>query len=202
MDQQIEEALNCLRGGRLVAYPTDTVYGLGGDATNDLAIRRIYEVKRRPFNLPLPLLVADIDMLLSVAGHAPRGTLDRLAPLMPGPLTVVLLKAPWVPDLVTAGGPTVAVRIPDHATPRTLSARLGKPLVGTSANRSGAPALVSWRGVERSLGSEIDVIMRGVCPGGVESTILDLTRPSPRILREGAVSAEAIGSLMGEPVEV
>ncbi len=200
MEQQIREALAALRRGGLVAYPTDTVYGLGCDARDPQAVRRVFEVKGRPSGMALPLLVADLEMLERASAGLPAAAYILAARFLPGPLTLVVLKAPWVPEIVTAGQPTVALRIPGHPAPRLLAAGLGAPIVGTSANRSGQPSAVTAGEVRRQLGALVDYVIDGVCSGGVESTIVDLTQRPPRILRAGAIPAERIEEALGPSI--
>ncbi|MEE9284168.1 MAG: L-threonylcarbamoyladenylate synthase [Dehalococcoidia bacterium] len=199
MAEQHREALAALRRGGLVAYPTDTVYGLGVHALDLQAVRRIYRAKNRPLSQPLPLLVADFDMLGRVAWLGPMARLLARR-FLPGPLTLVLPKSTWVPAIVTAGRSTVAVRIPAHATPRALSAGLGAPLVGTSANLSAHPSATSAEEVRRHLGSLVDLVIEGECPGGQESTVLDLTQDRPHILRQGALPQSEIEAALRSAV--
>lgn len=197
MRQQIETALLVLQRGGLVAYPTDTVYGLGADAANPDAVRRVFAAKRRPADLPLPLLAADLDMLHRAAPGAPEDVLARLSAFIPGALTIVAPAAPWVPPEVTAGGPSVAVRVPGHDLCRALCAALGGPIVGTSANLSGGPTPRTADEVVRQLGDSVDYVIEGECSGGVESTVLDLTVDPPNVLRHGAIAEETLRQALG-----
>jgi len=198
--QQIQEALFILQNGGLVAYPTDTVYGLGADAFNAAAVRKIYAAKDRAAHLPLPLLVADLEMLRDTAAELSDLALSLATRFMPGPLTIIVPKAPSVPDTVTAGGPNVALRIPAHPVPRALAAGLAGPLVGTSANRSGEGSATTAREVHRELGDAVDVIIEGECTGGVESTVLDLTQGKPIVVRAGAIPLEELEEALGTAV--
>jgi len=191
--EAIERAVSVLRRGGLVAFPTDTVYGVGAIAFNPQAVARIYEVKGRPRSKAIPLLLTDAADLPLVAESIPP-LAERLAErFWPGPLTLVLHKRAIVPDVVTAGGDTVAVRVPDHPVARALIAALGTPLAATSANRSGEPSPVTAEEVLAQLGGRIDLILDGGhCPGGVPSTVLDLTVSPPAVLRPGPVSAQEI----------
>jgi len=187
--QAIEEAVSVLKRGGLVAFPTDTVYGVGAPAFDPQAVTRLYEVKERPRSKAIPLLLADGADLPSVAEPIPP-LAERLAErFWPGPLTLVLPRRAVVPDVVTAGGDTVAVRVPDHPVARALIAAAGMPLATTSANRSGEPSPVTAEEVMAQLGGRIDLILDGGrCPGGVPSTVLDLTVSPPAVLRPGPVS--------------
>ena len=196
MQGQLRKAVEVLLNGGIVAYPTDTVYGLGANGLDPAAVRRVFEVKRRPLTMPVPLLVADLAMLRSVVEGLPEVALSLVERFLPGPLTLVLPRAPVVPEIVTAGAPSVAVRIPDHPVPVRLAAGIGAPLVGTSANRSGQPSPTTADEVRAQLGAEIDWVVDGDCPGGVESTVVDLTDATLRILRPGAVPAEALEEVL------
>ena len=186
---QIEAAAEILRRGGMAAYPTDTVYGLGARADDAAAVRRVFELKSRPLDQALPLLIGDRSPLEMVVR-----TVSPLANILirrfwPGALTLVLPKGAALPDAVTGGGDTVAVRLPGHPVPRALAAALGVPVVGTSANLSGMPSALTADEVRAQLGDRVEIIIDGGrVTGGIESTVLDLTGTVPRILREGAVS--------------
>ena len=194
---QEKNAVEVLRGGGIVAFPTDTVYGLGASAKLESALKRIYQIKRRPFNLALPLLLADVSDIEKVAAVVPRVGWQLANCFLPGGLTLVLSKATWISPLVTAGGDTVAVRVPDHPIPRGLVRSLGVPIVGTSANITGQPSPLTIEEVRRQLGDEVDFIIEGECLGGVESTVVDVTRDPPVLLREGAISQKEIEAACG-----
>lgn len=198
IEQQIELAIEILNSGGIVAFPTDTVYGLGANPSNEQAVERIYRAKKRARNLPLPLLLADKSDLAKVATVVPEVAWRLAEHLLPGGLTLVLRKSPWVPSAVTAGGDTIAVRIPDHPIPIALIQGLGTPLAGTSANISGKPSPVTADEVHEQLGGEVDLIIDGgECPGGIESTVIDVSSEVPTIIREGAVSREEIAKTCG-----
>jgi len=198
IEQQIELAIEILNSGGIVAFPTDTVYGLGANPSNEQAVERIYRAKKRARNLPLPLLLADKSDLAKVATVVPEVAWRLAEHLLPGGLTLVLRKSPWVPSAMTAGGDTIAVRIPDHPIPIALIQGLGTPLAGTSANISGKPSLVTADEVHEQLGGEVDLIIDGgECPGGIESTVIDVSSEVPTIIREGAVSREEIAKTCG-----
>ncbi len=196
--QQIEKAIAILRQGGLVAFPTDTVYGLGASAYLPQAVARIYQVKERPRSMALPLLLADISQIDEVAAFVPSVAKLLVDKFLPGALTIVLYKSSAVSDIITAGGATVAVRVPAHPIPIALARGLGAPLTGTSANRSGQPSPLTADEVYAQLGDRIDFIIDGGrCPGGKESTIVDVTGQTPVILREGAISREEIERVCG-----
>jgi L-threonylcarbamoyladenylate synthase len=193
-------AVEVLRGGGLVAFPTDTVYGLAMLPWDSDAVLRLYEVKRRPSDRPIPLLLSDAGQLSRVAKlqpcfrHLSRQLVTRF---WPGGLTLVLPKAEIVPDAVSAG-PTVAVRVPDLPLARDIICGAGGVLAVTSANLSGQPNPITAQEVEDQLGDRIDLILDGgSCRAGVPSTILDCTVSPPRLLRRGAVSAAALRATIG-----
>jgi L-threonylcarbamoyladenylate synthase len=198
IQQQIEQGISILRKGGLVAYPTDTVYGLGAAMNLPVAVERIYSVKGRSLHSPLPLLLADVSQIADVADSVPASARCFLRNFFPGALTLVLPKSRAVPSSVTGGGDTVAVRVPDHPVPVALIKGLGVPIVGTSANLSGQPSSLTAGEVATQLGKTIDLIIDGGrCPGGKESTIVDVTGEIPVILREGAVSREELEWVCG-----
>jgi len=193
IQQQIEKGIAILKQGGLVAFPTDTVYGLGAGAYLPQAVERVYQVKARPRNMPLPLLLADISQINEVAEPVSPLAWRLIHRFLPGALTLVLPKSKAVPDILTAGGSTIAIRIPAHPIPIALIQGLGTPIVGTSANLSGQPSPLTADEVYAQLGDRIDLIIDGGrCPGGKESTIVDVTGLAPVILREGAISREEI----------
>jgi len=197
-EQQIKIAIAVLKKGGIIAYPTDTVYGLGADPLNKHAVDKIYGVKKRPRSLALPLLLADKSDLLKVASVVPGIAWKLAERFWPGGLTLVLKKSTWVPDTVSASGDTVAVRIPDHPVTIALIRGLGSPIVGTSANLSGNPSPVTAAEVREQLGTEVDFIVDGGrCPGGVESTVLDISGETPALVREGAVPGKELEKFLG-----
>jgi len=191
----IDRGIAVLKQGGLVAFPTDTVYGLGACADNESAVARVYQVKARPRNMALPLLLADISQISDVAYPVPPVAWLLVNKFLPGALTLVIAKSDSVLDIVTGGGSTVAVRIPDHPIPVALARDVG-PIVGTSANLSGKPSALTSDEVSRQLSDKIDLVIDGGrCPGGKESTIVDVTGEKPRILREGAIPREEISQV-------
>lgn len=198
ISKQVEKGVSILKRGGVIAYPTDTVYGLGASAYLPEAVKRIFEVKERPRNMPLPLILADESQLTEVTAEISPVARLLIKEFLPGALTLVLLKSNSVPDIVSGGSDTVAVRIPAHPVPVALARGLGAPLVGTSANLSGEPSPLTAEEVDSQLGDKIDLIINaGRCPGGIESTVVDLTGKKPVILRQGAIPAEAIERVAG-----
>ena len=186
-------ALSFLRAGHVIAVPTDTVYGVAADGLNPDAIQRLYEVKQRPADRPIPLLLADIEDVWHVIRSFPSGAHRLAQKFWPGPLTLVLPARPELPPILLAGGTTVGVRIPDHAWLRELIRRLGRPLAATSANLSDHPPARSAQEVLAQLGGRIPLIIDdGPARGGQASTVVDCTGERPRVLRPGPVTEEAI----------
>lgn len=194
----ITRAADIIRRGGLVAFPTETVYGLGATATDAAAVRRIFQAKGRPADNPLIVHVSDYEQLNAVAASLPEGAAELVDRFWPGPLSLVLPRSGAIPDEVSAGLPTVAVRMPSHPVALRLIARAGVPIAAPSANRSGRPSPTMASHVLADLAGRIDaVIDGGPCPVGVESTVLDLTGAVPLILRPGAITAEAIAKCLG-----
>ena len=193
----LDEAARCLRDGGLVAFPTDTLYGLGAVASQERAVERLFEAKERPRDRPLPIFVASAANVDSVAAEVPPAARRLMEAFWPGALTLVLRRHPRFHSLALAGGHTVAVRVPAHPVALELLRRAGEPLTGTSANLSGGPAPRTADEVRRQLGGRVDLIVDGgPCPGGVESTVVDCTVDPPRVLREGAVPAKRLATAL------
>jgi L-threonylcarbamoyladenylate synthase len=197
----IADAAAVLRRGGLVAFPTETVYGLGANALDAAACARIFAAKGRPPNNPIIVHAADMETARQVVTSWPESASQLANRFWPGPLTLVLPRNTAVPDLVTAGGPTVAVRVPAHPVALALLRAAGVPVAAPSANLSGQLSPTRAEHVLRSLNGRIDVIVDGgPAPGGLESTVLDLSRSPPRLLRPGLVTPSAIEAIIG-PVE-
>ncbi|MEX2322424.1 MAG: L-threonylcarbamoyladenylate synthase [Acidimicrobiia bacterium] len=181
-----EQVLRALQRGLVVGFPTDTVYGVGVDPFDEVAMGRLFEVKGRPDDKAIPILAADLEGVRRVAVVGDE-VADRASRHWPGALTVVLSKADGVPEWVgdTERG-TVAVRIPDHSTVLELLRRSG-PLAVTSANRSGEPPALDDRAAQNMLGRGVAVYVPGVSPGGMSSTVVDLTGLDAVVLRVGPV---------------
>jgi L-threonylcarbamoyladenylate synthase len=199
---EIDYAARLLRDGRLVAFPTETVYGLGGNALDAEAVARIYAVKRRPRTSPLIVHVASIEMTHSLVTNWPE-VADRLAQkFWPGPLTLVVEKQPAIPDIVTAGLRTVGLRMPAHPIALALIQAAGIPLAAPSANRFTELSPTTAEHVRRSLGSEIDCILDGgPCSVGIESTVLSLagaqSGSQPVLLRPGGIPRTELEKIVG-----
>ena len=196
---RMEDAARALRTGELVAFPTETVYGLGGDATDGLAVARIFEAKGRPRFNPLIVHVPSLATARTLAAFDARA--QRVAErFWPGPLSLVLPRAPHCPVslLASAGLDTLAIRMPAHPLSLALLRATGRPLAAPSANRSGRVSPTSAADVLAELGGRIAAVLDGGrCPIGIESTVLDLCSAEPAILRPGGVSREALAELLG-----
>ncbi len=192
----ISQFAESLRAGAVVAFPTETVYGLGACISQEHAVRRIYDLKQRPLSQPLLAHVNSIAMARSLAASWPDRAETLAAKFWPGPLTIILPKAHHVPDVVTGGGPTIGLRCPDHPVALELIGALGEAIAGTSANRSGETSPTKPEHVRRSFPADVvDVLDAGAAPGGLESTVLLLgARPeNDRILRPGPITAAQLG---------
>lgn len=201
LQQQIEKGVVVLRAGGVIVFPTDTVYGLGADAFNSRAVQRVYEVKRRATDLPLPLLLGSVSQVCTVA-EAISGFAQFMAErFWPGGLTIVLPKRASLPSYLGMGA-TVAVRVPQHPVSLALISRLGRPLIGTSANISGQPSVLTAGEARQQLGREVDLIIDGgKCPGGRESTVVDGTGEVPVVVRHGIIAEHAISKAYEEYCE-
>ena len=194
----VEEAACVLKRGGLVAFPTETVYGLGGDALDPGAAAAIYAAKGRPSDNPLIVHIADLSALERLASSVPDAAWRLAKACWPGPLTMILPKAACVPDQTTGGLPTVAVRFPSHPVARALIEASGRYIAAPSANTSGRPSPTCARHVEEDLSGRIDMILDGgECEIGLESTIVDLTEDVPTILRPGYYAEEDIRRILG-----
>lgn len=192
-------AAQALSEGKLVALPTDTVYGIAVNASRHSAVRRIFEVKQRTADNPLSVLIADPEQVNIAARQIPS-LAHRLAErFWPGPLTIILRKSPAISDLVTAGQPTVGLRVPDHELTRAILCQADFAVAVTSANLSGQPEAVSPRQVLATFGGLLDLLIDDdPCPGGIPSTVLDLTVSPPQILRGGPISRQQLEQITGQ----
>ena len=195
--EDIKAAGEVLKQGGIVAFPTDTVYGLGAVFDDEKAVRKIFAAKGREEKKPLSILVADIvqvELLSEIKSGEMAQKAERLMKkYWPGALTLIFQKKPGIPDAVTAGGETIGIRMPDMELTRELIRAAGKPLAAPSANTSGKRSSVSAREVLEDLDGKIDMVIDGgTCPVGVASTVVDMTGETPVILREGVITAEMI----------
>lgn len=196
-EENVEQAARLLRQGGLVAFPTETVYGLGADASNPAAVRRIFAAKGRPADHPLIVHIADASELKNWVAEVPRAAWLLAEKFWPGPLTMVLRKAPQVGTLVTGGQESIGLRVPSHPVAQKLLRAFGGGIAGPSANRFGKLSPTTAAHVVQELGEAVDLVLDGgECDVGIESTIVDLTRESPAILRPGRISAQQIGDAL------
>lgn len=193
----LDEAVSLIKNGELVVFPTETVYGLGANAFDPVAVAKIFEAKGRPQDNPLIVHISRVEEVKDIARDVPEVFYTLAERFMPGALTVVLPKSDLIPGIVTAGGDTVAVRMPDHPVARELISR-SFPLAAPSANRSKHVSPTTARHVYDDLCGRVPLILDGgECGVGIESTVLDLTSGSPVILRPGAVTAEMLAPFLG-----
>lgn len=190
------EAAAFIHTGEVVAFPTETVYGLGADAFNEEAIARIYDAKGRPSDNPLIIHIATLDQLPQVAETVTPAAAALIDQFFPGPLTVILPRHPDLPELATGGLDTVGVRMPHHPIAQMFLQACACPVAAPSANRSGRPSPTSWDAVAQDLDGRIACILQADrTPAGLESTVVDCTRPVPVLLRAGVVPLEALRSV-------
>jgi L-threonylcarbamoyladenylate synthase len=191
-----------LRQGRLVAFPTETVYGLGADAWNPAAVRKLYSVKGRPADHPVIVHFASADKAFEWAREVPDAAKILATRFWPGPLTMVLKRAPKAPDFITGGQDNVGLRVPAHPIAQELLEAFGGGVAAPSANRFGAVSPTTAAHVLADLGADVDLVLEGgATEVGIESTIVDLSGVAPVLLRPGHVSREAIAAALGVPLE-
>jgi len=201
--KQILKAVHILRNGGLVAFPTETVYGLGADASNETAVQAIFKVKGRPESHPLIVHLHDVDQVRRWATSVPKAALDLGRKFWPGPLTLILKKAPKVSRKVTGGQETVGLRVPNHPVALALLREFGGGVAAPSANRFGKVSPTSAGHVRKDLGKDVDFVLDGgSCDIGVESTIVDFSSGDPVILRPGGLTRERLEKALGRPVRI
>ena len=195
---QITHAVATLRAGGLVAFPTETVYGLGADAANETAIKKVFAAKGRPHDHPLIVHIASAAQLNEWARDIPPAAHTLAKKFWPGPLTLILKRAKSVSDLVTGGQDTVAIRVPAHPLAQALLVAFGGGIVGPSANRFGRVSATTAEHVRQEFGGAVDCVLDGgACEVGIESTIVDLSGEQPALLRPGVITALQIESALG-----
>lgn len=201
VSSEIENAARLLGQGKLVAFPTETVYGLGADAGNEDALRKIFQAKGRPFDHPLIVHISSPDRLSDWAREIPPEAFKLAQAFWPGPLTMILKKQPSVSAIVTGGQDTIGLRIPRHPLAQALLKAFGKGVAAPSANRFTHISPTTAAAVREELGDRVDLILDGGdCEVGLESTIIDMSRGQPVILRPGMLSAAQIEKVLGMPV--
>lgn len=197
----LNNSVELLREGELVAFPTETVYGLGADANNPLAIQKVFQAKGRPADHPVIVHIADPQQLNNWARDIPEAAWILARHFWPGPLTFILYKQPHVSPLITGGQETIGIRIPNHPLTLELLTKFGSGIVGPSANKYGRVSPTTAAHVANDLGNEVAAVLDGgACQVGIESTIIDLTATQPCVMRAGAISAEEIAKVLGYSV--
>lgn len=198
----IRRAAAALRAGELVAFPTETVYGLGADASNPAAVRRLFEAKGRPADHPVIVHVRDLAAARQWARSMPRAAQQLARKFWPGPLTLILPRASHVPDIVTGGQDTVGLRVPSHRVAQALLGEFGGGIAAPSANRFGHVSPTRAAHVEDDLGERVAMILDGGdADVGIESTIVAFRDDAPVLLRPGAIPAAALAQILGKPLE-
>ncbi len=193
----IETIQSVLNSGGVIAFPTDTFYGLGADPFNSDALSKIFRIKQRPADKPLLVLIHSRDQLADLTQEATDNARTLVENFWPGPLTLIFKAAPGPPDTLTAGTGTIGIRLPDHPFTHRLLETLDRPLTAPSANISNAEELNTAQQVESTLGEKLDLIVDGgPAPGGKPSTVLDTTTEPPTLLREGALSRSDLESVL------
>jgi L-threonylcarbamoyladenylate synthase len=197
----VAEVRALLLAGGIAALPTETFYALAAYPFDEAALARLFALKARPPEKPVLVLVGGPEMLSQVAGETPEAGARLMAGFWPGPLTLILPARPGLPDRLTGGTCTLGVRLPRQAVTCRLLTALGFPVTGTSANRSGRPPLTGAADVAREFGDDVDLILdTGPCPGGLPSTIVDVTCVPPRLVRAGAVPVARLTAVVPELV--
>jgi L-threonylcarbamoyladenylate synthase len=200
-DSELSRAVAVLRAGGLVAFPTETVYGLGADASSPAAVRRIFEAKGRPATHPVIVHLADAVQVVTWAREVPETARKLARRFWPGPLTLVLKRSPSVNSVVTGGQDTVALRVPSHPVALQLLARFGGGIAAPSANRHGRVSATTAEHVRREFGAAVDCVLDGgAAQVGIESAIVDLSGGNPALLRPGWITAAEIEQALGVPL--
>ena len=196
LTSNIEEAAGFIRSGEVVAFPTETVYGLGADALNAVAIQKLFQAKRRPSDNPMIVHVSDPSEIDGIGSNIPKSAIRLIEAFFPGPLTLVLTRDPRIPEVVSAGLTTVGVRMPDHPIAREFLRACGRPVVAPSANVSGRPSPTTWQSVFEDLDGRISCILKAdPTRVGLESTVVDCTDKVPVVLRTGSITLGQLQSV-------
>jgi L-threonylcarbamoyladenylate synthase len=201
-EERLADAVETLRSCGVVALPTETFYGLGADCGDSAALRKLNELKRKEQDSPILLLASDREQVVEVAASLPDYFEELARSFWPGPLTLVLPVADSLPDEISGGRGTVAIRVPGLALPRSLARALGRPVTGISANIHGQPPCRTAGEVAAAFGDGIAMILDGgSTQGGAPSTILDLTAERPKLLREGVLPAFSLHPFLPHPID-
>ncbi len=195
--QVIASAVNVIKTGGIVAFPTSGLYGLGADALNRLAVERVYRVKQRDFGKPILVLIKDALDLKKVCTQVPELAIRMMAAFWPGRLTIILEARPELPDVLTGGTGKIGIRVPLHPVARALVTALDSPITGTSANLSGKKGCSSVSDLDPGLAEGLDLVLdAGQLEGGIGSTVVDATLDPPLVVREGAISKKRLSSVL------
>ncbi len=201
MSDELRRAAEILRAGELVAFPTETVYGLGADASSEAALNKLYALKRRPADHPVIVHFASAEDAFTWAREVPDAARSLAARFWPGPLTLILRRAPHVGDFVTGGQDTIGLRVPSHPVAQALLRRFGGAIAAPSANRFGRVSPTRAEHVRQDLGSDVELVLDGGdSEVGIESSIVDLSRGRAVLLRPGAIPAAALEAALGAPL--
>jgi L-threonylcarbamoyladenylate synthase len=193
----LSRAAEIIIAGGVVAYPTETFYGLGADATNEKAIQKIYAIKGRNFASPISVIIDSREKLYPLVEEVPACALKLIESFWPGPLTIIFKASAYIPQILTAGSGKIGIRISSHTGARTLAQKINRPLTATSANISASPECSTAGEVARQIGNEVDAILDlGNTRGGKGSTIIDVTLKPPQILRAGVIDRLTLGKLI------
>lgn len=199
--EKLKEAANLIRNGKLVVFPTETVYGIGTNGFDENAIKKLYEAKRRPLSKPINLLVSDIKMIERVAKNISYLEYKLMEAFFPGPLTIILNKKDTVPDILTANGNTVGVRMPEGKIARELVEYADVPIAAPSANISGKPSGTNLQNIQKDFEKNVDCFIDGgKSKLGIASTIVKVVNNIPHILRVGSISKEEIEKIAGKVI--
>ena len=198
-EKDTQLAAEILKSGGLVAIPTETVYGLAANALNESAVKKIFEAKGRPSDNPLIVHISDVDEIYNLVSELPVAAQKLADAFWPGPLTIILKKSEIIPDVISGGLDSVAIRVPDNSVARKIIREAGCPLAAPSANLSGSPSPTKASHVVADLSGKIDAIVdAGTCAVGVESTVVSLCTEVPRVLRPGAITVEQLEKVIGK----
>ena len=193
----LDQAAKLIKQGKIVVFPTETVYGIGANGLDEKAVKKLYEVKQRPLNKPITLLVSNMEMVESVAKDITETEYKIMEKFFPGPLTIILKKKEIVPDIVTSGQDTVGVRMPSGEIARKLIEKAGVPLATPSANITGQPSGTDLQEIEKNFKEKVDFyIDGGECEIGLASTIVQVVEGRIQILRQGSITLEDINQKM------
>lgn len=197
--EEIKKAADVLKNGGLVGIPTETVYGLGANALDEEAVKSVFVAKGRPQDNPLIVHISDFDEIYDLVEEVPESAKKLAEKYWPGPMTIILKKSDKIPDVVSAGLDTVAIRLPEHEIARAIIRQAGVPIAAPSANVSGSPSPTSAKNVFEDMNGKIPLIVDGgECNVGVESTVVTLVKDKPKILRPGGITPEEISEVLGE----